>query len=102
MWGAWTGRKNSLRSVTVCILVFFIDTMFSGSYSASLRTSWRFLGTSWGHLEANVAQDVKSFASVHIQLCALSGQLLPPAEKLSSCGTIKTVVELTLRKCDIN
>ena len=46
--------------------------------------------------------DVTSFASVHIQLCALSGQLLPPAEWLSSCGTIKTVVELTLRKCDIN
>ena len=49
-----------------------------------------------------VELDVKSFASVHIQLCALSGQLLPSAERLSSCGTIKTVVELTLRKCDIN
>ena len=49
-----------------------------------------------------VELDVKSFASVHIQLCALSGQLLPPANRLSSCGTIKTVVELTLRKCDIN
>ena len=49
-----------------------------------------------------VALDVKSFASIQIQLCDLSGQVLPHAAHHVTNPSVKTVVELTLRKCDIN
>ena len=65
------------------------------------------IGLRINHLTFAIEMDVKSFHSIHILLCDTNGHPVPSnvhlVPKTGSVGEekIHTVIEMTLKKCDI-